>query len=56
MLKILELYKDNKPEKDKLWKNTRDMQKKLDEAGLDTGSTQPHEMPGIVDDDIRLSE
>lgn len=56
ILKVLKLYEQDKSNLAKLWKNTAYMQKRLQEAGLDTGETQSQVIPVIVGNDKRLRE
>jgi 7-keto-8-aminopelargonate synthetase and related enzymes len=56
ILKILEIFEKDKSEKDKLWENTRYMQDKLREAGLDIGDTQSQVIPVMVGNELRLRE
>jgi len=56
ILKVMELYKKDKSNLAKLWDNTRYMQTKLKEAGLDTGKTESQVIPVIVGNDRRLRE
>lgn len=54
ILKVLEIYVDDKVEKHKLLENTKYMQTKLKEAGLDIGETESQIIPVIVGNDKRL--
>ncbi len=56
ILKVLEIYENDKSERVKLWENTGYMQNRLKEAGLDTGETQSQVIPVIVGHDRRLRE
>lgn len=56
ILKVLELYEQDKSGLKKLWDNTRYMQTKLKEAGLNIGETQSQVIPVIVGNDRRLRE
>ena len=56
ILKVLEIYEHDKTERDKLWENTRYMQKRLLEAGLDIGDTKSQVIPVIAGSDRRLRE
>lgn len=56
ILKVLELYEKDKSSLEKLWENTRYMQNRLKEAGLDTGGTESQVIPVIVGNDRRLRE
>lgn len=56
ILKVLELFQADKSEQDKLWENTRYMQRELKEAGLDTGDTESQVIPVIAGTDLRLRE
>lgn len=54
ILKVLELYEQDKSYRDKLWENTRYTLKALKEAGLDTGHTESQVIPVIVGPDHKL--
>lgn len=56
ILKVLELYEQDQSALTRLWENTRYMQRKLQEAGLDIGETQSQVIPVIVGNDRRLRE
>jgi len=56
ILKVIEIYEQDKSYRDKLWENTRYMQEKLRDAGLDIGETQSQVIPVIVGNDRRLRE
>ncbi len=56
ILKVLELYEQDKSPLTRLWENTRYMQQRLQQAGLDTGETQSQVIPVIVGNDRRLRE
>ncbi len=56
ILKVLEIFTKDKSEKDKLWKNTRYMHKKLKDCGLDIGDTKSQVIPVIAGSDLRLRE
>ena len=56
ILKVLELYKNDKSNRDRLWVNTLYMHEKLKQTGLDTGLTQSQVIPVIVGNDQRLRE
>lgn len=56
ILKVLELFQQDKSYRDKLWENTSYMMKGLKEAGLDTGNTESQVIPVIVGHDRRLRE
>ena len=56
ILKVLEIYKTDKSMRDKLWENTRYMQKQLLDNGFDIGDTQSQVIPVIVGTDARLRE
>ena len=54
ILKVLELYSNDKSNLKKLWNNTLYMQEKLKEEGLDIGNTQSQVIPVIVGSDQKL--
>ena len=56
ILKVMDLYQQDKSPKEKLWENTHYMQQKLNEAGLDIGSTKSQVIPVMTGEDIRLRE
>jgi glycine C-acetyltransferase len=56
ILKVMELYNQDKSHKVKLWENTHYMQQKLKEAGLDIGDTKSQVIPVMTGEDIRLRE
>lgn len=56
ILKVLELYQQDKSYHDKLWENTHYMLKALKSEGLDTGQTESQVIPVIVGPDARLRE
>jgi len=56
ILKILEIYQNDKSQRDKLWENAKYMQEKLKGLGLDIGDTQSQVIPVIVGSDNRLRE
>lgn len=56
ILKILELFKKDKSNRDKLWENARYMKEQLNEIGLNTGDTESQIIPVIVGNDLRLRE
>ncbi len=56
ILKVLELYKKDKTERNKLWENTKYMQERLTAAGLDIGDTKSQVIPVFVGSDLRLRE
>lgn len=56
ILKVIELYEADQSARTRLWENTRYMQLKLKEAGLDTGQTESQVIPVIVGDDRKLRE
>lgn len=56
ILKVMELYEKDKSQRTKIWENTRYMQKKLTDAGLDIGSTKSHVIPVMTGEDMRLRE
>jgi 8-amino-7-oxononanoate synthase len=56
ILKVLEIYKKDKSDRDKLWENTHYMQNGLKEAGFDIGNTKSQVIPVMAGDDLRLRE
>ncbi|MCD6516118.1 MAG: aminotransferase class I/II-fold pyridoxal phosphate-dependent enzyme [Candidatus Aminicenantes bacterium] len=56
ILKVLEVFKKDPSEREKLWRNTRYMHKKLEEAGLDIGNTKSQVIPVMTGSDLRLRE
>ncbi|MDR1156051.1 MAG: aminotransferase class I/II-fold pyridoxal phosphate-dependent enzyme [Bacteroidales bacterium] len=56
ILKVLELFGNDKSCREKLWENTFYMQRKLKEAGFDIGNTASQVIPVIVGDDRKLRE
>ncbi|MFW6139727.1 MAG: aminotransferase class I/II-fold pyridoxal phosphate-dependent enzyme [Acidobacteriota bacterium] len=56
ILKILEIFRKDKTEREKLWENTRSMHKKLKQAGLDIGQTKSQVVPVMAGSDLRLRE
>ena len=56
IIKVIELYKNDKSSRDTLWANARYMQKALVEAGMDIGDTESQVIPVMVGSDIRLRE
>ncbi|MBD3414510.1 MAG: aminotransferase class I/II-fold pyridoxal phosphate-dependent enzyme [Candidatus Aminicenantes bacterium] len=56
ILKVLEIFKKDPSERDRLWDNTRIMHKKLKQAGFDIGNTKSQVVPIMVGSDLRLRE
>jgi glycine C-acetyltransferase len=56
ILKVLELFRDDGSERDRLWENTRYMHRCLREAGLDIGETKSQVVPVMAGSDLRLRE
>jgi glycine C-acetyltransferase len=56
ILKVMELYLQDKSPREKLWENTRYMQQKLKEAGMDIGSSKSQVIPVMTGEDLRLRE
>ncbi len=56
ILKILEIYQNDKSERDKLMKNSLYMQDKLKSYDLDIGDTKSQVIPVIAGSDLRLRE
>ncbi len=56
ILKVLEIYADDKSQRDKLWENTRYMHKAMRDAGLDIGETKSQVIPIFVGGEMRLWE
>ncbi|OGO82222.1 MAG: hypothetical protein A2Y21_03275 [Clostridiales bacterium GWC2_40_7] len=56
ILKVLELFRKDKTEKDRLWNNIKYMHEKLTRAGLDIASTKSQVIPVIAGSDRRLRE
>jgi glycine C-acetyltransferase len=56
ILKVLELFKKDKSERDKLWENTHYMHQKLKDAGLDIANTKSQVIPVMAGTDLRLRE
>ncbi|MCK4835300.1 MAG: aminotransferase class I/II-fold pyridoxal phosphate-dependent enzyme [Candidatus Aminicenantes bacterium] len=56
ILKVMELYQQDKSNKIKLWENTHYIQKRLTEAGLDIGDTKSQVIPVMTGEDMRLRE
>jgi len=56
IMKVLDIYKVDKSNRDKLWENTRYMLQQLKDAGMDTGQTESQVIPVIVGNDRRLRE
>jgi len=56
ILKVLEVFKKDPSERQKLWRNTRYIHKKLKEAGLDIGNTKSQVIPVMAGSDLRLRE
>jgi glycine C-acetyltransferase len=56
ILKVLELFKQDKSQRNKLWENTRYMWDKLRKAGLDIGETKSQVIPVMAGNDLRLRE
>jgi 7-keto-8-aminopelargonate synthetase-like enzyme len=53
---VLEVFKKDPSEREKLWRNTSYMHKKLEEAGLDIGNTKSQVIPVMAGSDLRLRE
>lgn len=56
ILKVLELYRKDKSERNKLWDNIKYMHEKLTKAGLDIANTKSQVIPVIAGSDRRLRE
>lgn len=56
ILKVLELFRNDKTEWNRLWDNTRYMWDKLKSAGLDIADTKSQVIPVMVGSDHRLRE
>lgn len=56
ILKVLEIYSNDKSQRDKLWENTKYMHMALRSAGLDIGDTQSQVVPVFVGEEMRLRE
>jgi len=56
ILKVLELFKNDKTAMDQLWENTHYMWDKLKAAGLDIADTKSQVIPVMVGADLRLRE
>ncbi len=56
ILKVLEIYKKDKTELNKLWQNVKYMQTRLKEEGFDIGDTKSQVIPVFVGSDLRLRE
>ncbi len=56
ILKVLEVFKREPSEREKLWENTRYMHQKLKDAGLDIGNTKSQVIPVMAGSDLRLRE
>ncbi len=56
ILKILDIFKNDKSAKEKLWENTRYMWKELRTAGLDIANTKSQVIPIMVGSDLKLRE
>jgi len=56
ILKVIELYQNDKTPRTKLWENARYIQKKLVEKGFDIGDTESQVVPVMVGSDARLRE
>jgi len=56
ILKILDIYSEDKSQREKLWSNIRYMHKALQEAGLDIGETKSQVVPVFVGGEMRLWE
>jgi len=56
ILKLIEVFKKDPSEREKLWENIRYMHRKLKENGLDIGSTKSQVVPVMVGSDFRLRE
>jgi len=56
ILKVLEIFNEDKSLRDQLWENIHYMHKKLREAGLDIASTKSHVVPVMAGNDLRLRE
>jgi len=56
ILKVIEVFKREPSEREKLWENIRSMHQKLKEAGLDIGNTKSQVIPVMAGSDLRLRE
>jgi 8-amino-7-oxononanoate synthase len=56
ILKVIELFKKDGSERDRLWENTRYMHTHLKEAGLDIAETKCQVVPIMAGSDLRLRE
>lgn len=56
ILKVLELYRSDPFERERLWDNIRYMHEQLKAAGLDIGSTKSQVVPVMAGSDLRLRE
>ncbi|WP_085537516.1 aminotransferase class I/II-fold pyridoxal phosphate-dependent enzyme [Massilibacteroides vaginae] len=56
ILKVLDLFEQDKSYREKLWENTHYMLKALKDVGLDTGETESQVIPVIVGPDKKLRE
>jgi len=56
ILKILDIFRKDRSEREKLWDNAHYMHKKLKEAGLDIGTTKSQVVPVMAGSDLRLRE
>lgn len=56
ILKVLEIFRQDKTQRDRLWENIRYMHAKLKEANLDIGDTKSQVIPVMAGTDVRLRE
>ena len=56
ILKVMELYAQDKSERDQLWENTHYMHAQLKAAGLDIADTKSQVVPVMAGSDLRLRE
>ncbi len=56
ILKVLEIFRNDKSAYEKLWENTRYIHAKLREAGLDIAETKSPVVPVMAGSDLRLRE
>jgi glycine C-acetyltransferase len=56
ILKVMELFKRDGSEREKLWENTHYMHAHLKEAGLDIAETKSQVVPVMAGSDLRLRE
>lgn len=56
ILKVIELYNEDKSRRTRLWKNVHYIQNALKQAGLDIGQSESQVIPVIVGSDQRLRE